>query len=92
MVRLWRKNIVYFVYILWSKKYKKTYVGFTNNVERRLIEHNSGGSYYTKRYMPWEIIKIETFDTMIMAKKRELYLKSSSGRRIIMRKLIVELS
>ena len=71
------------VYILKSLVAKKSYVGMTNNTERRLKEHNSGKHFYTKRHMPWEIIHKEQLSTLKEAKAREKYLKSTSGRRLL---------
>jgi len=74
---------MYKVYVLKSKKYKKSYVGTTNDLERRLIEHNSGQSAFTKRFMPWEVLYHEEFAEQQEAIKREKFLKSSSGRRFL---------
>jgi len=72
-----------FVYILKSPKFHKFYVGSTDNLERRLSEHNSGLSFYTKRFMPWHVIYKEEFVNLSDARKREKYLKSAAGRRFI---------
>ncbi len=73
----------YFVYILRSKKYDKTYVGFTKDLKRRLKEHNSGKSKFTSKFIPWKIILTEEFADVIEARGREKYYKSSAGRRKI---------
>jgi len=77
----------YFVYVLLSTKTRKTYVGSTTNFNRRLFEHNEGKSYYTKRYAPWKLIYKEGFENVLDAKKREKYLKSRSGRKLVLKKL-----
>ncbi len=77
----------YIVYVLSSLKDKKSYVGFTNNIERRLHEHNTGKSNFTKKYLPWEVLYKEEFDSKIEARKREKYLKSSAGRKLIVARL-----
>ena len=69
------------VYILKSKNYKKSYVGSSDNPLRRLAEHNSGKSAYTKRFMPWEILKTEEFMTYTEARKRENFYKTGVGRQ-----------
>lgn len=74
---------MFLVYILRSTRYKKSYVGFTDNLERRIQEYNSGKQYYTKRYMPWEIVYKEEFATRDDAVTREKFLKSTSGRRFL---------
>ena len=53
-----------------------------------LIEHNSGLSKYTKRYMPWIIAHIEKFNSRSDALKREKQLKSSRGRSYIWNDII----
>jgi len=70
-----------FVYILRSLKYGTRYVGSTENLDRRLQEHNSGKCRYTKSKMPWEIVYTERFDNLSSARKRELFLKSGQGRK-----------
>jgi putative endonuclease len=71
----------YWVYVLKSLDYDKTYVGFTKDLERRLNEHNSGKSMYTSNYKPWKIVyKEETVDRAT-ARRKEKYFKSAAGRR-----------
>ena len=72
---------MYTVYILQSMKDAKTYVGYSNNVQRRLLEHNSGQSKATRHRRPFEILFTEEFETEQEAKKREMYWKSGAGRR-----------
>ena len=72
-----------YIYILKSLKYPKLYVGSTIDLERRIIQHNSGFSRYTKIYMPWKIIYTEEFINIQDARKREKYLKSCAGRKFI---------
>jgi len=74
---------MYYIYVLESVNYKKSYIGITDNLKRRLFEHNSGRYVYTKRYLPWELIYKEDYKSRIEARKREKYLKSSSGRRFL---------
>ena len=73
----------YFTYALYSKTFHKIYVGQTMNLEKRLEEHNSGLSNYTKRYIPWEIIYTENHQTRSDAVLREKQLKSQKGREFI---------
>lgn len=72
---------MYYVYVLKSINYKKSYVGMTKDLDRRLTEHNQGKSYYTRRYKPWEIIYKELFNDELEAARKEKYFKSRSGRR-----------
>lgn len=52
----------------------------TIDVKKRLNEHNKGKTKSTKGYRPWELIKVEEFDTRLDARKREKYLKGGSGK------------
>lgn len=74
---------MFIVYVLRSKIAKKSYVGITDNLRRRLEEHNLGKSFYTKRYKPWEMIYKEQFENREEARRREKYLKSAAGRRFL---------
>ena len=72
---------MYFVYILQSLKDKRTYVGYTNDIDIRLKQHNSGQVTATKHRRPMKLLFSEKFETKQEAKKRELYWKSGGGRR-----------
>jgi len=78
----------YFTYILKSISAQKIYVGITNNLERRLKEHNSGKSRFTKAYIPWKIVFSEKLMNREAARKREKYFKSAAGRKKIKEFLI----
>ncbi|QQS37621.1 MAG: GIY-YIG nuclease family protein [Ignavibacteriales bacterium] len=69
----------FLVYILKSKVNNKHYFGHTSNLEKRLSDHNSGLSTYTKKFKPWELIYFEEFSTRSEAMKREKFFKSISG-------------
>ena len=68
------------VYILFSKKLNKFYVGSSTDIDRRLTEHNSGKSKFTSRGMPWLLIYKEDYSTLTEAKKRELQIKKRKSR------------
>jgi len=74
---------MFIVYLLKSDIANKSYVGVTNDIKRRLNEHNSGKHAYTKRYMPWTIIYMKKFNNFIDARKKEKYLKSANGRKFL---------
>ena len=73
---------MYFVYFLQSAKdYAKHYVGITDNLERRLSQHNNSPSCsYTIKYSPWKLRDYVAFDDFKKAEKFEIYLKSHSGK------------
>jgi len=70
----------YTTYILLSNDGRKTYVGHTDNLERRLLEHNRGKSLFSRRYVPWFILYQEDFMTEQESIKREKYFKTHAGR------------
>jgi putative endonuclease len=46
----------YFVYIIFSEKYNKYYIGQTNDFNQRLLRHNLGQNESTKPYRPWKLL------------------------------------
>ncbi|HET8837744.1 MAG TPA: GIY-YIG nuclease family protein [Flavobacteriaceae bacterium] len=72
---------MFFVYILFSSDSHRYYIGMTDDLERRLLEHNNGKTKSTKAFIPWELIHTESYNTRLEARIREKYLKSAAGRR-----------
>ncbi|MCK4353021.1 GIY-YIG nuclease family protein [candidate division WOR-3 bacterium] len=71
---------MYYIYLLRSQKdTSKTYIGFTNNLKRRIEEHNKGKSLHTKLLSPWLLEVYIAFKNKNKAKKFETYLKQGSG-------------
>jgi putative endonuclease len=71
------------VYILLSKKDNKRYIGFTDNIERRLSEHNSGSVKSTRHRKPFELIYYEQFENKYDAMMKEKFFKTHSGRSFL---------
>jgi putative endonuclease len=71
---------MYYVYILISIKDNHRYFGYTENMERRLFEHNAGLVKSTKNRRPLRIIHTETFEKKEEALKREKELKKKKGK------------
>ena len=72
------------VYVLKSLKNGKRYVGYTaKSVRERFLEHNSGKSTFTRQNKPFVLIYSEEYQTKIEAMKREKFLKSGQGRKIL---------
>ncbi|MCL6494962.1 MAG: GIY-YIG nuclease family protein [Ignavibacterium sp.] len=75
---------MYTVYAIYSEQFNKIYIGQTENLERRMFEHNNGLlSLYSKRYKPWKVVYTEEYLTRAEAMKRERQLKSQKGREFI---------
>jgi putative endonuclease len=73
----------YFLYILYSPVFIKTYVGQTDNLNGRLFYHNTGKVKSTKPFRPWILIYSKSFTTRTDAMIREKWFKSSAGRKKI---------
>ena len=74
---------MYFVYILKSLKNGSYYKGFTNNISRRISEHNSGKTSSNKKLAPFKLIHVEICQTREEARKLEKFFKTGYGREII---------
>ncbi len=80
-------KMTYFVYALKSLERNYIYVGLTNNVERRVGEHNNGYNKTTKPYRPFILLLNEEFPSRKLAREREKELKTTKGKRFL-RKLL----
>ena len=76
---------MYFVYILESTKNGRYYIGSTNNLERRIIEHNSGKTKSLKYLTPLKIVFQKEYANEIEARRVERKLKKLKNRNIIER-------
>jgi len=80
------------VYILYSKKFNKIYIGCTSNIEARFKSHNELGTKgWTIKFRPWEIAYTEEFDSKREALDREKQLKGAKGREWIRKVIIAKL-
>ena len=74
---------MWYVYVLKSLKDNNYYVGMSENVNRRIKEHNTGKVRSTKSRIPFKLIYVEKCVDRASARKREKYLKSATGRRYL---------
>ncbi|MBP6883748.1 MAG: GIY-YIG nuclease family protein [Candidatus Pacebacteria bacterium] len=74
------------VYVLKDKD-EKVYKGMTNNLNRRLSEHNSGHTQTTSSMKKLRLVYKEEYATFEEARKRELYFKSAAGRRFLKKQI-----
>ena len=72
-----------YVYALRSLSRNYIYVGISNDLERRLSEHNKGYNKKTKAYAPFVLIYSEPFETRPEARIKEKYLKSGIGKEFL---------
>lgn len=78
---------MFFVYIIKNTAKSFQYVGLTDDVDKRVSEHNQGLSIATKGYLPLELAWYCAFPTRSQAAQFEKYLKSGSGRAFTQRHL-----
>jgi putative endonuclease len=74
---------MYTLYILHSKTVNRYYVGYTNDVIRRLTEHNRIKGKFTDTGIPWILVYSECFSTKKEAMEREKYIKGRKSRKFI---------
>ena len=68
------------VYILFSESKNRFYIGFTSNLEERLIRHNQKSKGFTGNVNDWKVVYTEKYQTKELAQKRELQIKSWKSR------------
>ena len=71
------------VYILQSLITGRYYVGHTDDLSRRIEEHNTGQAKYTRRGKPWRVVYTEKYQSRTMAMKREREIKGKKSRKYI---------
>ena len=71
------------LYILFSPSLQRYYVGFTNDLERRLAEHNRKKGKFTDKGIPWSLVYTEVFQSKQEAMDREKFIKSRKSRQFI---------
>jgi putative endonuclease len=64
-----------FVYLLQSESSRRFYVGSTDNLNRRVAEHQRGKSLATRGRDPWNLVYTEQFDSLADARRREFEIK-----------------
>ncbi len=79
---------MFYVYAISSLKRNYIYVGLTNNVERRFLEHNEGRNKTTRPYAQFELIFSEGHLTRLNARVREKYFKSGVGKEVLKRLIV----
>jgi putative endonuclease len=72
------------VYVLYSEKFEKIYIGYTSSIEERLRAHNELATKgWTIKFRPWRLIHSELFESKANAMRREKELKTAKGREWI---------
>ena len=78
---------MFYVYVLDSDQDAGLYIGYSTDLRRRLVEHKTGRAFATSCRAPWKLIYYEAYTDPADAKGREVFLKSGSGRKFLMKQL-----
>jgi len=70
---------MYYIYVLFLKRYQELYKGYTDNLEKRLHEHSRGLVRSTRNKRPLELIYYEAYQNKLDAMDRERYFKTGWG-------------
>lgn len=75
---------MHYIYVIFNKENGKYYIGQTNNLDRRIIEHNNPNHHYTGKISGvWELIYSEELKDRKSVIIRERQLKSFQGREFV---------
>ncbi|MGE0642859.1 MAG: GIY-YIG nuclease family protein [Nitrospira sp.] len=72
---------IYYLYILLNEAGTRTYTGVSDDIEKRLKEHNEGKVTSSRPYRPYKVIYTQAFTTLRETRQEERYYKSATGRR-----------
>ena len=81
---------MFYAYVIKSITKDYLYKGHCENLEKRILEHNSGMTTSIKPYIPFQLIYFEEFKLRVDAIKREKYFKTSVGRKFLKDKIILQ--
>jgi putative endonuclease len=71
------------VYILFSRKDLLLYTGFTTNIDQRVLNHNEGKTKSTASRRPLDLIFCEFYLFEVDARRREMYFKTTAGKKAV---------
>lgn len=78
---------MFYVYVLYSFKDKKFYIGYTEDLEKRVSKHLLGEVDSTKSRLPLQLVYHEAYVDKEDAKGREKFLKGGSGHKYLNKQL-----
>jgi len=79
---------MWFVYVLRSRRDKDLYIGSTNDIQRRLAEHNSGMVESTRPRLPFDLEAYVAVRDKARAVELEQYFKTGSGKAVLMKRIL----
>ena len=74
---------MFYVYILYSQRCDRFYIVYSDQPDKRLIDHNSGKVKSTRNFRLWTKVYQEEFETGLLAIRRERHLKSMKSKKFI---------
>ena len=78
---------MFYAYVIRSLSDGSFYKGHCENIEKRIVQHNSGMTSSISHKLPFELICFEVFETRELAILREKYFKTAAGRKYLKQKL-----
>ncbi len=72
---------MFYTYVLQSTIDKTTYIGYTEDLRKRLVEHNSGKTKSIRSKIPYQLVYYEAYVSGTLARKREYQLKTNSSEK-----------
>ncbi|NER10859.1 GIY-YIG nuclease family protein [Muriicola jejuensis] len=73
----------YLVYVLYSERLEKYYVGYTKDLDERMSRHNTGRSRFTSKGLPWKLIRVFNCTSRLEAIRLEKIIKSRGIKRFL---------
>ena len=74
---------MYYVYILYSEKCNRYYIGYSADINARIVRHNSGMVSATRNCTPYKICRFKEFNNKMDARKEEIRIKKQKSRTYI---------
>jgi len=74
---------MYYTYVYYSLSDKRFYIGYTNNIERRMCEHRKGKVVSTSKRNDLKLVFYEAYFSEEDAKRRERYFKTTKGKKVL---------
>jgi putative endonuclease len=79
---------MWFVFVLRSRRDEDLYIGSTNDIQRRLAEHNSGMVESTRPRLPFDLEAYVAVRDKARAVELEQYFKTGSGKVVLMKRIL----
>jgi len=75
--------MLFSVYIIYSAKLTRYYIGYTTDIGKRMVEHNSGASAFTSKAADWVLKWQKHFASRELAMQEERRIKAKKSRKYI---------